>query len=51
MWETGFFMVICVRYRCVGVPYFFHALSGTDMEIRSAGLDWQMWNADEVTIE
>lgn len=31
-----------------GTPYFFHQLSGTRMEIRSAGPDRQMWTADDV---
>jgi hypothetical protein len=36
---------LCDRY---GTPYFFHQLSGTQMEIRSAGPDRQMWTADDV---
>jgi hypothetical protein len=31
-----------------GTPYFFHQLSGTHMEIRSAGPDKIMWTADDV---
>jgi len=31
-----------------GTPYFFHQLSGTDMEIRSAGPDKRMWTADDL---
>jgi hypothetical protein len=31
-----------------GTPYFFHQLSGTDMEIRSAGPDRQMWTPDDL---
>jgi hypothetical protein len=31
-----------------GTPYFFHQLSGTDMEIRSAGPDRAMWTNDDV---
>ena len=31
-----------------GTPYFFHQMSRTDMEIRSAGPDRQMWTADDV---
>jgi hypothetical protein len=36
---------LCDRF---GTPYFFHQLSGTKMEIRSAGPDRQMWTADDV---
>jgi hypothetical protein len=36
---------LCDRF---GTPYFFHQLSGTQMEIRSAGPDRQMWTADDV---
>ncbi len=32
-----------------GTPYFFHQLSGTDMEIRSAGPDKIHWNNDDIT--
>ena len=31
-----------------GTPFFFHALSGKDMEIRSAGPDRTMWTADDL---
>ncbi|MGJ8651753.1 MAG: hypothetical protein ACSHX8_00635 [Opitutaceae bacterium] len=31
-------------------PYFFHALSGQEMEIRSAGPDTQLWTKDDVVI-
>ena len=31
-----------------GTPYFFHQLSATRMEIRSAGPDRQMWTPDDV---
>lgn len=30
-----------------GTPYFFHQLSGTRMELRSAGPDRRMWTADD----
>ncbi len=33
-----------------GTPYFFHQLSGTHMEIRSAGPDGKMWTADDVIL-
>jgi hypothetical protein len=33
-----------------GTPFFFHQLSGTQMEIRSAGPDKQMWTADDVIV-
>ena len=29
-------------------PYFFHQISGTQMEIRSAGPDRRMWSRDDV---
>lgn len=29
-------------------PYFFHQISGTQMEIRSAGPDRKMWSSDDV---
>lgn len=35
---------LCDRW---GTPFFFHALSGTQMEIRSAGPDRKMWTADD----
>jgi hypothetical protein len=31
-----------------GTPYFFHQLSGSDMEIHSAGPDKIMWTADDL---
>jgi len=31
-----------------GVPFFFHQLSATEMEIRSAGPDQKMWTRDDV---
>jgi hypothetical protein len=31
-----------------GTPYFFHQLSGTEMEIHSAGPDRKMWTADDL---
>lgn len=31
-----------------GTPYFFHQLSGTEMEIRSAGPDRRMWTPDDL---
>ena len=31
-----------------GTPFFFHQLSGTQMEIRSAGPDRKMWTADDL---
>ena len=36
---------LCDRW---GTPFFFHALSGTQMEIRSAGPDKKMWTGDDV---
>ncbi len=33
-----------------GTPYFFHQLSGTRMEIRSAGPDQRMWTRDDAVI-
>lgn len=33
-----------------GTPYFFHALSGQEMEIRSAGPDQQHWTNDDFAI-
>jgi hypothetical protein len=33
-----------------GTPYFFHQLSGTVMEIHSAGPDKKMWNSDDVVV-
>ena len=34
-----------------GTPFFFHQLSGTEMEIRSAGPDRKMWTADDLVIK
>jgi hypothetical protein len=34
-----------------GTPYFFHQLSGSDMEVRSAGPDHIMWNADDIILK
>ncbi len=31
-----------------GTPFFFHQLSGTEMEIRSAGPDRKMWTSDDL---
>lgn len=31
-----------------GHPYFFHAISGTRMEIRSAGPDGRLFTADDI---
>jgi hypothetical protein len=31
-----------------GTPYFFHQLSGMEMEIRSAGADRTLWTADDL---
>lgn len=36
---------LCDRW---GTPFFFHQLSATRMEIRSAGPDRKMWSADDV---
>jgi len=33
-----------------GTPYFFHQLSKTQMEIRSAGPDRVMWTADDMQL-
>jgi hypothetical protein len=38
---------LCDRW---GTPFFFHAESGTRMEIRSAGPDKKMWTADDVVL-
>ena len=35
---------LCDRW---GTPFFFHQLSGTQMEIRSAGPDRKLWTADD----
>ncbi len=34
-----------------GTPFFFHQISGTEMEIRSAGPDGKMWTADDVVMK
>jgi hypothetical protein len=34
-----------------GTPFFFHQLSATDMEIRSAGPDKVMWTGDDLVIK
>ena len=34
-----------------GTPYFFHQVSGTEMQIRSAGPDTIMWTADDLVTE
>lgn len=34
-----------------GTPYFFHQLSGTDMEIHSAGPDKIMWTSDDLVVK
>ena len=34
-----------------GTPFFFHALSGQQMQVRSAGPDRQLWTADDVFVE
>lgn len=34
-----------------GTPFFFHQLSATDMEIRSAGPDKVMWTRDDLVIK
>jgi hypothetical protein len=34
-----------------GTPYFFHQLSGTEMQIRSAGPDKTMWTADDLMVK
>jgi hypothetical protein len=34
-----------------GAPYFFHQLSKTEMEIRSAGPDRTMWTADDIVVK
>lgn len=38
---------LCDRW---GTPYFFHQLSGTEMEIRSAGPDRRHYNEDDVVL-
>lgn len=34
-----------------GMPYFFHALSATEMEIRSAGADKTLWTGDDILVK
>jgi hypothetical protein len=34
-----------------GTPYFFHQLSGSEMEIRSAGPDRKMWTTDDLVVK
>lgn len=34
-----------------GTPFFFHQLSGTEMEIHSAGPDKKMWTDDDLVIQ
>ena len=34
-----------------GTPYFFHQLSGTETQIRSAGPDKMMWTADDLIMQ
>lgn len=38
---------LCDRW---GTPYFFHQLSGDQMEIRSAGPDRKLWTDDDVVL-
>jgi len=34
-----------------GTPYFFHQLSGSEMEIHSAGPDKMMWTSDDLVVK
>jgi hypothetical protein len=34
-----------------GTPFFFHQISGTEMEIHSAGPDRKMWTADDLVVK
>ena len=34
-----------------GTPYFFHQISGSDMELHSAGPDRIMWTPDDLVIK
>jgi hypothetical protein len=34
-----------------GTPFFFHQISGTEMEIRSAGPDRKMWTRDDLVLK
>lgn len=38
---------LCDRW---GTPFFFHQLSGTQMEIRSAGPDRKLWTGDDAVL-
>jgi len=38
---------LCDRW---GTPFFFHQLSGSAMEIRSAGQDLKLWTSDDVAM-
>jgi hypothetical protein len=38
---------LCDRW---GSPFFFHQLSATQMEIRSAGPDRRLWNSDDIVM-
>jgi hypothetical protein len=34
-----------------GTPYFFHQISGSEMEIHSAGPDHVMWTSDDLVVK
>jgi hypothetical protein len=34
-----------------GTAYFFHQISATEMEVRSAGADRQLWTADDIAVK
>ena len=34
-----------------GTPYFFHQISGSEMEIHSAGPDKIMWTSDDLVVK
>ena len=34
-----------------GTPYFFHQVSGSDMEVHSAGPDRTMWDSDDIILK
>lgn len=38
---------LCDRW---GTPFFFHQVSGTEMEIRSAGPDRKLWTGDDIVM-
>jgi len=38
---------LCDRW---GTPYFFHQISGTQMQIRSGGPDKKLWTADDIVV-